>query len=406
MTIRPSLLPPNSTLLEKALEQGTARVGEVPAPLKELWNPATCPLELLPWLAWALSCDRWESFWSEAEKREAVARSIELHRKKGTPASVEAVLASFDELLKLTEWFEMQPVGEAHTFTVDLPLVTDTGATGGDRVTAAFAEAIIRDVSRTKPVRSHWKLRQILEAGGELEVISAARVTGFKREDYAADTTVEPIWHTYLLTEAGEPITDELGVPLQYTAAAPYDGFALALDFVNDNYRRDALLFHSIADLPAYTADPLTVGLGALPADCLFYGKAQVPAALTENTLLVEFNVPTSDFAALYIWAGALELDYYVGASGFTQIIPITAGEQLAFVLQKVGDDLRLGYLDSGSLTWAGPAETSEALPPTTTINVGEGEAAWLDWAAPIAGLFVRPGTFTDAEILDILEAL
>ena len=211
MTTKPSLLPPNSTALERALEQATARVGDVPAPIKELWNAATCPIELLPWLGWALSVDRWETFWSEAQKREAVATAIELQRKKGTPASVEQVLASFDALLKLTEWFEMQPVGVPHTFLVDMPLVTDTGQTGGDRVTAAFAEAIIRDVSRTKPVRSHWKLRQILEAAGELEAISAARVTGFLRSDFAADTTIEPAWATYLQTETGEPITDENG---------------------------------------------------------------------------------------------------------------------------------------------------------------------------------------------------
>src|SRR5205085_11795608 len=121
MTISGTLLPPNSTRLERSLEGATARLGDVPAPIKELWNPATCPLELLPWLAWALSTDRWETHWTEAEKRAAVATAIEQQRKKGTPASIDQVLASFDELLKLTEWFEMSPQGEPHPFTVTLP---------------------------------------------------------------------------------------------------------------------------------------------------------------------------------------------------------------------------------------------------------------------------------------------
>jgi len=211
MTTRRSLLPPNSTALERALEQSTARIGDVPAPIKELWNPATCPIELLPWLGWALSIDRWEIHWSEAQKREAVATAIELQRKKGTRASVEQVLASFDELMTLTEWFEMNPRGDVHTFVVDLPLIQTDGETGGFRTSAEFADAIIRDVARHKPLRSHWKLRQKLVAAAELTVISAARVSGFTRVDCAADVTVEPEWADYLQTETGEPISDENG---------------------------------------------------------------------------------------------------------------------------------------------------------------------------------------------------
>jgi P2-related tail formation protein len=50
-----SLLPPNVSGLERALEQASARVGDIPVPIDPLWNPATCPARLLPWLAWALS---------------------------------------------------------------------------------------------------------------------------------------------------------------------------------------------------------------------------------------------------------------------------------------------------------------------------------------------------------------
>ena len=49
------LLPPNRTKLEQALERATARLGAVPVPIKDLWNPWRCPVALLPWLAWSLS---------------------------------------------------------------------------------------------------------------------------------------------------------------------------------------------------------------------------------------------------------------------------------------------------------------------------------------------------------------
>ncbi|GHK16942.1 hypothetical protein ECZU03_07310 [Escherichia coli] len=32
----------------------------MPVPLRTLWNWRTCPVKLLPYLAWALSVDRWD----------------------------------------------------------------------------------------------------------------------------------------------------------------------------------------------------------------------------------------------------------------------------------------------------------------------------------------------------------
>lgn len=214
MTIN-SLLPPNASPLERALEHGLERISDVPTPLAELWNPATCPVDLLPWLAWALSTDRWEIHWTEARKRAAVASSIDDQRNKGTPASVEAVLKSFDELLTLTEWFEMRPPGAPHTFTIDLPLALENGETGGFRSSAEFAEAIIRDVNRTKPVRSHFKLLQTLVAEARVRVLAWGQVAGFVRLESDADTTIEPEWATYLQTEQGEPLETEGGAFIQ-----------------------------------------------------------------------------------------------------------------------------------------------------------------------------------------------
>ena len=53
----PSLLPHNASPQERAIEAATARLADVPVPLRDLWNPETCPAELLPWLAWAFGVD-------------------------------------------------------------------------------------------------------------------------------------------------------------------------------------------------------------------------------------------------------------------------------------------------------------------------------------------------------------
>ncbi|MDH7641158.1 phage tail protein I [Sphingomonas oryzagri] len=198
MTLQPS----NAPAFQRALAEPMGQLAEIPVPLRELWNPATMPIELLPWLAWALNVDRWDTDWTEAAKRQAVADAIPLQRKKGTVASVEAVLTSFDELLTLTEWFDQAPQGEPGTFTIDLPL----GADGGARSTAAFAEAIIRDVTRVKPVRAHFQLYQSVAAIGQVGVIGAARALVNARIDGTVLPDTSQPWDTFLQTANGEPL--------------------------------------------------------------------------------------------------------------------------------------------------------------------------------------------------------
>ncbi|WP_240332504.1 phage tail protein I [Pseudomonas aeruginosa] len=60
------LLPRNATELEQLAAQALADIQRVPIPLRTLWNPSTCPVPLLPYLAWAFSVDRWDSKWPES----------------------------------------------------------------------------------------------------------------------------------------------------------------------------------------------------------------------------------------------------------------------------------------------------------------------------------------------------
>lgn len=87
-----SLLPPNATKTERAFEAATARIGDIPIIISDLWNPSTCAADLLPWLAWALSVDYWDAAWPEERKRAAIAASIEWHRRKGTKWAVVRAL--------------------------------------------------------------------------------------------------------------------------------------------------------------------------------------------------------------------------------------------------------------------------------------------------------------------------
>lgn len=123
-----SLLPWNASAQERALEAATARVSDVPVPVRDMWDPDTCPAELLPWLAWAMSVDQWDTSWTDEQKREAVKSSFYVHRQKGTVSAVRAALTALGLDVRIVEWFDDVPAGEPYTFRVEI-IVTDAALT-------------------------------------------------------------------------------------------------------------------------------------------------------------------------------------------------------------------------------------------------------------------------------------
>ncbi len=204
-----SLLPPTSTHLERAIEETSARLSDVPVPLRHLWNPATCPAQLLPWLAWGVSIDFWDAAWSEAEKRSAIAGAIDQQRRKGTPASLRAVLDRFDPLIGLVEWFDDRDTLVPHSFRVELPLALDSDV----QYDTALVRALLRDIAAVKPLRSHMIAVQRMHTQAHAGILSGAQMTGIARLDTAADTVaaLDPFWGNLLQTEDGEPIVREDG---------------------------------------------------------------------------------------------------------------------------------------------------------------------------------------------------
>ncbi|MDE2388898.1 MAG: phage tail protein I [Betaproteobacteria bacterium] len=159
------LLPQNQTVLEAAIANAT-QSGVSPDAIARLWDAGTCPVNLLPWLAWALSVDDWDGSWDEETQRRVIATSIDIHRKKGTVGAVKQALANFEHETKLTEWWQKDPQGTPHTFQIDVEI----GNTGIDPATTA---AIRRQIDAAKPVRSHYELRLIGRA--QLNAYTALR---------------------------------------------------------------------------------------------------------------------------------------------------------------------------------------------------------------------------------------
>jgi hypothetical protein len=85
---RVTLLPPNHSAFEEALDLTGAQIGEIPVEIPKLVRPREIPSTHLPWLAWGLSVDLWEHEWSEEKHRNLAAKALPMHARKGTQASI------------------------------------------------------------------------------------------------------------------------------------------------------------------------------------------------------------------------------------------------------------------------------------------------------------------------------
>jgi len=86
------ILPGNATVYERTLASEVQRLMDLDIPIRKLWNPWECPESLLPYLAWAMSVDIWDSSWPLAKRRSVVANAIAHHRIKGTLQAIETYL--------------------------------------------------------------------------------------------------------------------------------------------------------------------------------------------------------------------------------------------------------------------------------------------------------------------------
>lgn len=205
-----NLLPPNSSQFERALDALEAdTLAALPVPVGDVWSPERCPAELLPWLGWGLSIDIWDSAWSEAEKRSAIANAICEQRRKGTRSSVRDALDRIDPLIQITEWFEDPTNLDPFTFRLDLP---DRNTSDVVYDSETIAE-LIADISAVKPLRAHVTAAYRINALAQLGIVSAVIFGAFVRIESEADLDAaqDPVWATYLQTEDGEPLQTETG---------------------------------------------------------------------------------------------------------------------------------------------------------------------------------------------------
>ncbi|MDD9641332.1 phage tail protein I [Klebsiella michiganensis] len=141
-----TLLPPSASAWMRSAETATAKLSGITVAIRTLWTPTACPVDLLPYLAWALSVDRWDKNWPAVRKIAAIQRSYWLHRRKGTRGAVRRVIEDMGFSATFAEWFDVGD--EPGTFRLEVD-VNDVG------LTPKTLDELNRLIGDAKPVSRH-----------------------------------------------------------------------------------------------------------------------------------------------------------------------------------------------------------------------------------------------------------
>lgn len=175
-TPRPSLLPVNSSPLERALDLGFGTLLDRIAPsFPELMEPSTTPVAFLPYLALDRGVGEWDADASESEKRLTVAFSWQIQRLAGTDKALSHAVESMGFTPYISPWYQQRPHGNPYTF--------DVQATIGRSWSSGDHKRLIRRINAAKSERDEVTITIVHETRGGLRITTAADPGLTIRED-------------------------------------------------------------------------------------------------------------------------------------------------------------------------------------------------------------------------------
>ena len=147
-----SLLPANSSPLEKALDLGFGHLLErVMPPFPELMNPDRTPAAFLPYLAADRAVNEWSTTAPEAEKRLTIKLAWPTARQAGTRQALENAAKGLQLSPEVRAWYEQKPPGVPYSFAVrawtELPYSEAIDARLDRRLADAKSERDILSIS-------------------------------------------------------------------------------------------------------------------------------------------------------------------------------------------------------------------------------------------------------------------
>jgi phage tail P2-like protein len=175
------LLPHNSTPLERALATA-GDLGVDPEIIRGVADSARCPVDFLPWLAWAMSVEGWDAAETEEQQRALIRQSIPIHKHKGTVGAIRRVLKAVGVTADYKEWTQ---ISGAVPYSFELTAWANDNRPGeGSILSPQLFQRLRALVDATKNERSHYKLKLGARFDSALGLANASQVRSLDRRTF------------------------------------------------------------------------------------------------------------------------------------------------------------------------------------------------------------------------------
>lgn len=197
-----SLLPSNSTFLERVLE--AARDHDLdPDVIRGVADSARCPANFLPWLGWALKVEGWEAAYTDDQRRELISEAIPVHRTKGTVGAIRRVLKAVRVNADFKEWHQI-PNAAPYTFQVTA-WANENRPGEGSIISPQLEQRLRALVDAAKNERSHYTFRLGARFDGGLTMANASQAWLLHRRSVEAQAVpLDPSAQTMQFANAAQ----------------------------------------------------------------------------------------------------------------------------------------------------------------------------------------------------------
>ena len=134
------------------------------------------PSTVLDHLAVSWDATVWRDSWPVELKRSVLKTTISEKRKKGTVKAVKDALASISSAASIVEWWQTEPKGPPHTFTIYATQADIEGT-----IDAEMQEDVIALIDDAKPIRSHYDFVIQNKAKSTINVTAMVRPLTFAK---------------------------------------------------------------------------------------------------------------------------------------------------------------------------------------------------------------------------------
>lgn len=189
------LLPSNSTPLERATAAALT-LGLDPSAIRGIADSARCPVDVLPWLAWAMSVEGWEAAETEEQQRALIRESIPVHKRKGTVGAIRRVLKAVGVTADYKEWTQI-PGAVPYTFEL-IAWANDNRPGEGAILSPQLFQRLRALIDATKNERSHYTLKLGARFDNAMGLANAGQLRSLDRRTLDAlpvqpDTLEQPL---------------------------------------------------------------------------------------------------------------------------------------------------------------------------------------------------------------------